>query len=121
MSNSFQLLPSILISLLLSLPPLLVWLVGLTLALQFHATQPRSVRLALWGFTILVLDTLIFGSLNAVMPVLLFRGGISASQIGLIISGVSGLGQFIRAAGYALIVAALLRSWRVNAGEGGAV
>jgi hypothetical protein len=104
-----------------TLPTLAVWIVGIVLALQYQANQPNSVRLALIAFAILIAQTIFFVPLNALLPAFLVQGGTSVTQVGMMLFAVGLVGTLIRSVGYALLVVALLRAWRVNLGEGGAV
>lgn len=104
-----------------TLPMLAVWIAGIVLALQYQATQPNSVRSALIGFVVLIAQTLFFVPLNALLPTFLIQGGTSVTQVGVILFAVGLVGTLIRSVGYALLIVALLRAWRVNLGEGGAV
>lgn len=87
------------------LPTLLVWLVGLVLALVYWKRHPHASGRLVTGLVILAIVALLGTAQNAAMPWLAQRYG--ASSIALV-SGVSGIVRgVIAAVGWAFMVSAV--------------
>ncbi len=99
----------ILSSLAIHAPVLVVWLVGIVLALGSLERQPRVARLVLISLGILVVQTLM---LSTWLPLLLQRRDVSAAQMAAYFSALGFLNSLIAAVAWALLLVALFR--RIN-------
>jgi hypothetical protein len=95
-------------SLATQLPLLIVYLVGLRLALSRRAEQPRAMRLALWAFTILLLEVLV-GNLATNWLVAALNTAAVNSDSGALIALLNGIGV-VRVLVHTLGVALLIRA-----------
>ncbi len=102
----------ILSSLAIHAPVLVVWLVGIALALESLERQPRVARLVLISLGILVVQTLIWTPLSTLLPLLLQRRDVSAAQMAAYFSALGFLNSLIAAVAWALLLVALFR--RIN-------
>ena len=103
----------ILTSLATHAPVLVVWLVGIILALGSLERQPRVARLVLISLVIFVLQAVIFTPLATWLPLVLHSRGASAGQMGVYFAALGFLNSLIAAVAWALLLVAVFR--RINA------
>ncbi len=89
------------------LPLLLVWLVGVILAITNWQRYPKTALLTLIALGIFFLRTLIGTYLSMWLPLMLSRSGVLSSQIGLVITIQSIVLSLASALGWGLILAAI--------------
>lgn len=87
------------------MPLLIVWIVGIVLAIKNWEHYQKASLLALLGFTTLILETIVFSVVNMALPQ--FLNSISASEIGLYYSAVGAVRTLLEAASFGLLVAAI--------------
>ena len=88
-------------------PPVIAYAVGLVLAFQRKRSHPYSAGLAIWGFLLLMTETIFF---SCVRNVLLYdRGGIglSMSNYGLLFSAIGVLQTIFFTLGIGLLIGAI--------------
>ena len=79
-----EILVATLSNLLVQLPILLVWLIGIVLAFVFWRRHPQVSLLALIGFGLLFVLTVIGAFLNIALPVWMSQQRIPASQMSIV-------------------------------------
>ena len=89
------------------LPMLILWIVGIILALKNWTDYPRVSLLALIGFITLILQAIIFSFINVMLPQFLSQKGSSGSEIGLYFSIFGVVRSVFGALSWGLIVAAI--------------
>ncbi|MBI4853741.1 MAG: hypothetical protein HY819_18260 [Acidobacteria bacterium] len=88
------------------LPMLVLWIVGIILAIKNWTAYPKVATLAMIGFITLILQTLVFSVVSVVLPQLLIRND-SNSEVGLYFSIFGVVKSLFSAASWGLIVAAV--------------
>ncbi len=98
-------------SLLIQLPLLLVWLVGIILALFFWRQHPRVSLLALIAISLLFVEDIASTFLNMWLPLTLRNGGLGIGRLNLLLP-IIGVGEsVVRAIAWGLLLAAIF-GWR---------
>jgi hypothetical protein len=95
---------------LVQIPVLLVWLVGVVLALVYWRRHPMVSTLVLTALGLLFITALFGASLNWWLPLIHARG-VPAARFGLIIGIISIIRAMINATAFALLLAAIF-GWR---------
>lgn len=94
-------------NLLIQLPLLIVWIIGIIVALVRWSKHPRVSLVALIGLAVLFVIALVGGLLTPWLQMTLMRNGMSGSRVGLL-SGIVGIVlSLIRAGAWGLILVAI--------------
>jgi hypothetical protein len=88
-------------------PLLIIWLVGIVLALKNWSHYPKASMFALIGFVTLILETFLFSSITMVLPHFLSQNGVSASSMSFYFSALGIVRSLFGAISWSLIVAAI--------------
>ncbi len=104
---------AILSSLVIQAPVLVIWLVGIVLALGSLERQPRVARLVLISLAILVIQNVIWTPLSTWLPQALLLQDVSPGQMAVYFSAIGLFNSLIAAVAWALLLVALFR--RINA------
>lgn len=96
---------------LLQMPLYLVLLAGIILAAVKWRKHPRVSILAIAGFGLIILTTLLGSYVGTSLPVYLHTRGMPASSMGIVLMAVNLISIIFTATGWALIVWALF-GWR---------
>jgi len=104
---------NILGSLMARLPVYLVWLAGIIAALVFWRRHPRVSLLAISGFLIMLLTSVVGGSITAVLPQWLVDRGVAVRQIGPILFTKAIIESILHAVAMGLLVGAIF-GWRTS-------
>jgi hypothetical protein len=100
------------------LPIILAYLVGLGVSAAFWSRHPQAAKLAFLGCLVLLLVALVFIPISILVPMAIIQRGGGASNVGLVIMGVSLVRSLLYVAGFGLLLAAVFagRSQRAHAG-----
>jgi cytochrome bd-type quinol oxidase subunit 2 len=107
-----QLTSTFLPTFLANLPLILIWLVGIILALVRWNRHPQASAFALIGLLIL-LFTAFFGSIVAVFPSIIHTRGIPFSRAVSLAGIVNAMIIFVRAVGWGFVLAAIFANRHV--------
>jgi hypothetical protein len=99
--------------LLVQLPVILVWLVGLVLSLIYWQRHPKVSRLALIALIGFLIIEVIGSYVSIWLPLTLHERGLAASQIGIILFVRGIFSSLVSAILWGLLVAAIF-GWRGN-------
>lgn len=89
------------------LPLLIVWLVGMILAVKNWQAYPKVSLLALIGFVTLILQSIVFSVVSMLLPEFLRQSSFSTSEIGMYFSVFGLVRSFFSAISWGFIVAAI--------------
>ena len=98
-------------------PILLVYLFGIILCAMRWQRAPKAAMLALIGTGVMLLTTLVFGFMNAYLITNQINSGTPISGVGQSLAFLSMGASILRAAGFALVLAAVFAQ-RGNSGHG---
>jgi hypothetical protein len=98
-------------ALVMQLPVLLVWLIGLILAIVFWKRHPKVSLFTIIGVSGLLLLTLINTYLNLWLPLMMNEGGVSATQIGITM-GIKGIVTSVLSAIFWAFIFVAILGWR---------
>jgi hypothetical protein len=98
-------------SCLTQLPLLLVWLVGIVLAVARWQRHPKVSLLALIALVLALLETILNGFLSVWIPVMLTEQGMTSMQIGTAFAIWRFVASLVGAVIWGLVLAAIFR-WR---------
>lgn len=107
MMNNSPMLMHLASQLLGQAPMLLVYLFGMILCAARWRRAPRAAMLALIGIGIMLFTTLLFSFANAYLLANQFSSGRPVARIGQILAFMSLGASILRAAGFALVLAAV--------------
>lgn len=93
------------------LPLILVWLVGIVLAVTRWQRHPKVSMLALIALILTLLETIVSNFLSIWLPIMLTEQGTSATQIGTIFGVWRFIASLVGAVIWGLVLAAIFR-WR---------
>lgn len=88
-------------------PVLIVWLVGLILALKNWSHYPKVSMFASVGFATLILEAFFFSGVTLMLPQFLSQNGSSTSNISFYFSALGIVRSLFSAISWSLIVAAI--------------
>jgi hypothetical protein len=93
------------------LPMLVIWIIGLSLAISRRHRHPKVSRLAAIAFVILILISIIDAFVMAIVPMMLMRDGMSGytQRIGIFYSVKGAIQTIINGIAWALLVAAIFK------------
>jgi hypothetical protein len=94
-------------SLLVQLPVILAWLVGIVLSLSYWRQRPRVSRLTLVAICVLLAERLVGTYLSLYLPLTLRERGLSSNQIGISLSIVGFVRSLAQAGSWGLLLAAI--------------
>jgi hypothetical protein len=98
-------------SCLTQLPLLLVWLVGIVLAVTRWQRHPKVSLLALIALVLALLETILNGLLSVWLPMMLTEQGMDSMQIGTVFGVWRFISSIVGAVIWGLVLAAIFR-WR---------
>ena len=93
------------------LPSLLVEIAGLIIAIIFWQRNPKAALVTIIGCVILILESLIFSSINILLPGALNNNGMTASQITNYFYLISFVRSIVSAMGLGCLITAIF-CWR---------
>ena len=98
-------------SCLTQLPVILIWLVGIVLAVTRWQRHPKVSLLALIALVLALLETIVNGFLSVWIPVMLTEQGVSTAQMGTVFGIWRFISSIVGAVIWGLVLAAIFR-WR---------
>jgi hypothetical protein len=93
-------------------PPMIAYFIGLVLALQRKQEHPYSAGLAIWGFLILLVETLFFSCARIVLIADRGNIGMSASTLSLAFNAISLIQVVFFTLGIGLLIGAIFSDRR---------
>ena len=109
-------LVSALAPLLITIPQLLIWLVGIAIAISRWRMHPKVSRLALMAFIIQIVFTLVSRFLSVWLPIFMRESGWSSFEIGYIFPAISLITTLGDSIAWILVLCAIF-GWR-NSSQG---
>lgn len=94
-----------------SLPVIIVWVIGIALALSRWRRHPRVSQFALIACAVMIINTVVSRSLTVWMPLAMRDYGWTTAQIGSIFTAIGIISALISAAAWALVICAIF-GWR---------
>ena len=104
-------LVTILSTIVISLPVIIVWVIGIALALSRWRRHPRVSQFALIACAVMIINTAANRSLTIWMPLAMRDYGWTAVQIGSFFSAIGIITSLISATAWALVICAVF-GWR---------
>ena len=98
-------------TLVISLPVIIVWVIGIALALSRWRRHPRVSQFALIACAVMLINTAANRSLTIWMPLAMRDYGWTAVQIGSFFSAIGIITSLISATAWALVISAIF-GWR---------
>src|SRR5258708_7185474 len=95
-----------------AVPPMIAYIVGLVLAFQRKQEHPYSAGLAIWGFLVLLVETLLFSCTRIALNYSLPNSGIAAPTYGMAFSAVALLQIVFYTLGTGLLIGAIFSDRR---------
>src|SRR5262245_19847883 len=102
---------SILYTIVISLPVIIVWVIGIALALSRWRRHPRVSQLALIACAVMIINTVANRSLTIWMPLAMRDYGWTSVQIGSVFPAIGIITALISATAWALVISAIF-GWR---------
>jgi hypothetical protein len=94
-----------------SLPVIIVWVIGIALALSRWRRHPRVSQFALIACAVMIINTVVTKFLTIWMPLAMRDNGWTSAQIGSIFAAIGIITALISAAAWALVICAIF-GWR---------
>jgi hypothetical protein len=88
-------------------PPVIAYIIGLVLAVQRKRNHPFSAMLAMWGFLILLVETLFFACIQTVFIMDRGNSGMPMSSYGLLFGAIGILRTIFFTLGLGLLIGAI--------------
>src|SRR5215813_13682037 len=104
-------LVTILSTIVISLPAIIVWVIGIALALSRWRRHPRVSQLALIACAVMIINTVANRSLTIWMPLAMRNYGWTTVQVGSIFTAIGIITGLISATAWALVICAIF-GWR---------
>jgi hypothetical protein len=104
-------LVTILSTIVISLPAIIVWVIGIALALSRWRRHPRVSQFALIACAVMIINTVANRSLTILMPLAMRDYGWTAVQIGSFFSAIGIITSLISATAWTLVICAIF-GWR---------
>lgn len=104
-------LVTILSAIVISLPVIIVWVIGIALALSRWRRRPRVSQFALIACAVMIINTVANRSLTIWMPLAMRDYGWTTVQIGSIFTVIGIITALISATAWALVICAIF-GWR---------
>jgi hypothetical protein len=104
-------LVTILSTIVISLPAIIVWVIGIALALSRWRRHPRVSQFALIACAVMIINTVANRSLTIWMPLAMRDYGWTTVQIGSIFTVIGIITALISATAWALVICAIF-GWR---------
>ena len=104
-------LVTILSTIVISLPAIIVWVIGIALALSRWRRHPRVSQFALIACAVMIINTVANRSLTIWMPLAMRDYGWTAVQIGSFFSAIGIISSLISATAWTLVICAIF-GWR---------
>jgi hypothetical protein len=101
----------VIFSLMMAVPNVLVWLIGIILAVSRWRRHPRVSQISVVAFVIMIVITIISRFLNALLPMAMHDRGWTSDQIGSIFTVVGAITTLTSAVVWALVLWAIF-GWR---------
>jgi hypothetical protein len=95
----------------ISIPVIIVWLIGIALSLSRWRRRPRVSKLALIACAVMIINTVVNRVLTIWMPLAMRDYGWTSAQIGSIFTAIGIITALISAAAWALVICAIF-GWR---------
>jgi hypothetical protein len=94
-------------NLLVQLPVILVWLVGVILSLSYWRRHPKVSRFTLIAIAVLFVESLAGTYLSLYLPLTLSERGWNSGRLGILLSTVGFARALVRAVSWGLLLAAI--------------
>ncbi|MFP4345427.1 MAG: hypothetical protein ACLFU8_12100 [Anaerolineales bacterium] len=94
---------------LLLLPLIIVWIVGIVIALTSWQKHPQISLYAVIGLGLLLLRGLVVTGVNVWLPISMYRRGMDVTRIGVISTVVGVVSALVASVGWVLILLAIFR------------
>jgi len=104
-------LVTILSTIVISLPVIIVWVIGIALALSRWRRHPRVSQFALIACAVMIINTVASRSLTVWLPLAMRDYGWTTVQIGSIFAAIGIITALISATAWALVICAIF-GWR---------
>jgi len=104
-------LVTLLTTIMISLPAIIVWVIGIALALSRWRRHPRVSQLALIACAVMIINTVTNRSLTIWMPLAMRDYGWTSVQIGSIFTAIGIITALISATAWTLAICAIF-GWR---------
>ena len=104
-------LVTILSTIVISLPAIIVWVIGIALALSRWRRHPRVSQFALIACAVMIINTVANRSLTIWMPLAMRDYGWTAVQIGSFFTAIGIITSLISATAWTLVICAIF-GWR---------
>jgi len=104
-------LVTILSTIVISLPVIIVWVIGIALALSRWWRRPRVSQFALIACAVMIINTVASRSLTVWLPLAMRDYGWTTVQIGSIFTAIGIITALISATAWALVICAIF-GWR---------
>jgi hypothetical protein len=92
-------------------PMIVVWVIGIILALLRWRRHPRVSQLAITAFAVMIGSTVVVRTLYVWLPTVVRNRGWSTSELGTIFTAVGIVSTLINAVAWALVICAIF-GWR---------
>lgn len=92
-------------------PVILVWIIGIILAVVYWKRAPRPAGYTLIALSIFIVTALLGVAINSNLVLGLHARGIPIRQLSLLVGGLNILISLVRAFGWGLILAAIFTAW----------
>ncbi len=94
--------------LLMSMPHLVIWMVGIGLAATYRERHPTASMLAITGFALMFVNAII-GVYTSTLPMVWVEEGLDSQGMGFRLMAISGARTFLSVAAWALLLVAMFK------------